>query len=535
MEKYCIYLRKSRADAEAEQRGEGETLARHERALVELANNQKLNVLKTHKEIISGETISARPVMQQLLFEVESGMWDGVLVMEIERLARGDSIDQGIIAQVFKCSDTKIITPSKTYNPNNEFDEEYFEFGLFMSRREYKVINRRLQRGRLASVKEGKFVGNISPYGYKRIKLVGQKGYSLEPTPEEANTVKLIFEWYAYGEQDEDGTFNRFSRTAITKKLNSLGMVTRKGVPWTSTTLKDILRNPVYIGKIRWNYRPNRKHSQNGKIVTTRPINVTSCILVDGLHLPIISQGLWNRVQQLLADAPPTPVPAHQCTKNSLAGLIKCAKCGHTMQRRPYAKKEQPDSLICTTAGCDNVSSALYLVEERILGFLDDWMEDDPCQWKEETMVPKNNTKGSVLKWNIEKLHKEIELWKKQKEKAYDCLEKNIYTPDIFQKRIKTLSEKIKTAESMEHTMRKELLQENKTKKESLHLIPTIDDIISVYAALPDAKSKNQLLKEVIEKVEYLKTVNGRWHNSPDEFELTIYPKLSKKNVAPHL
>ena len=47
------------------------------------------------------------------------------------------------------------MTPSKTYDPENEFDEEYFEFGLFMSRREYKTINRRLQRGRAASIKEG--------------------------------------------------------------------------------------------------------------------------------------------------------------------------------------------------------------------------------------------------------------------------------------------------------------------------------------------------------------------------------------------
>ena len=80
--------------------------------------------------------------------------------MEVERLARGDTIDQGIVAQTFKFSDTKIITPIKTYNPNNEFDEEYFEFGLFMSRREYKTINRRLQRGRMASVKDGKYVAN---------------------------------------------------------------------------------------------------------------------------------------------------------------------------------------------------------------------------------------------------------------------------------------------------------------------------------------------------------------------------------------
>ncbi|MEG1501627.1 MAG: recombinase family protein, partial [Clostridiales bacterium] len=157
---YCLYLRKSRRDAEAEAHGEGETIARHEKILLQVAKNQGLSITEIHREIVSGETIAARPIVQKLLSQVEQGLWQGVLVMEIERLARGDTIDQGIIAQTFKLSDTKIITPVKTYDPNNEFDEEYFEFGLFMSRREYKTINRRLQSGRKQSAMEGNFIGN---------------------------------------------------------------------------------------------------------------------------------------------------------------------------------------------------------------------------------------------------------------------------------------------------------------------------------------------------------------------------------------
>ena len=131
----AIYLRKSRADVELEAKGELETLARHKKALLTLARKHNLTIGEIYEEIVSGETISSRPVVQQLLDEVENGKWDGVLVMEIERLARGDTIDQGIVARAFKIGNTKIITPSKTFDPNNEFDEEYFEFGLFMSRR----------------------------------------------------------------------------------------------------------------------------------------------------------------------------------------------------------------------------------------------------------------------------------------------------------------------------------------------------------------------------------------------------------------
>lgn len=157
---YCMYLRKSRADIELEAQGEMETLARHEKILLELSNKLDLTVTKIFKEIVSGENIAERPEVQKLLSEVEDGLWEGVLVVEIERLARGDTIDQGIVARAFKYGNAKIITPNKIYDPDNEFDEEYFEFGLFMSRREYKTISRRIQRGRIEAVKEGKFIAS---------------------------------------------------------------------------------------------------------------------------------------------------------------------------------------------------------------------------------------------------------------------------------------------------------------------------------------------------------------------------------------
>ena len=127
-----IYLRKSRKDDEVIKTN-ADVLATHERTLLDLANNLGLNVTDIRREVVSGDTIAARPEMQQLLTEIEAGLWRSVIVMEVERLARGDTIDQGIVAQTFKYSGTKIVTPMRTYDPANEFDEEYFEFGLFMA------------------------------------------------------------------------------------------------------------------------------------------------------------------------------------------------------------------------------------------------------------------------------------------------------------------------------------------------------------------------------------------------------------------
>jgi len=115
-ENYAIYLRKSRKDIELEQYGEGETLERHRMILTDLAKKQGLNVVKIYYEMVSGDTIASRAQMQELLADVEDGRYAGVIVMEVERLARGDTIDQGIVAQAFKYSNTKIITPNKTYD-----------------------------------------------------------------------------------------------------------------------------------------------------------------------------------------------------------------------------------------------------------------------------------------------------------------------------------------------------------------------------------------------------------------------------------
>ena len=284
---YSLYLRKSRADLEAEERGEGETLARHEKMLIELARRYGFSIGKIYREIVSGESIEARPVVQELLKDVESGRWKGVLVVEVERLARGDTMDQGRVAKSFKFSNTKIITPIKIYDPNDEFDEEYFEFGLFMSRREYKTINRRLQRGRVSSVKEGKYVGSIAPFGYDRVKLVKDKGYTLAKN-DEAPVVEKMFQIYAY---------NEIAINEVVRRLNLAGFKPRKAKEWTISAVKDILSNPIYIGKIRWDSRKTVKEYKNGKIVNTRPRN-ENYTLCDGLHEPIIDMETWNIVQE---------------------------------------------------------------------------------------------------------------------------------------------------------------------------------------------------------------------------------------------
>ena len=157
---YFIYARKSRKDADLEALGI-DVLERHITTLLELAKTLSLPIGAIYREVVSGDSIDSRPVMSQVMAEVESCMWDGCLVMDVDRLARGDTIDQGRVQRAFFYSNTKIVTPNKTYDPANEYDNEYFEFSLFMSRREYATIKRRMQRGRERSSSDGYYVGKI--------------------------------------------------------------------------------------------------------------------------------------------------------------------------------------------------------------------------------------------------------------------------------------------------------------------------------------------------------------------------------------
>lgn len=96
MKLYLMYLRKSRKDLEAEEHGQGETLAKHEKMLTTLYESMGIfaKQITILKEIVSGDSIVARPQMQKLLQLVETGNYEGVFVVEVERLARGNTLDQ---------------------------------------------------------------------------------------------------------------------------------------------------------------------------------------------------------------------------------------------------------------------------------------------------------------------------------------------------------------------------------------------------------------------------------------------------------
>lgn len=525
---YCIYLRKSRADMEAESSGEGETLARHEKALMSLSKKLNIDIQHIYREIVSGESISARPIMQDLLREVEKGLWDGVLVMEIERLARGDTIDQGILAQVFKYSNTKIVTPLKTYNPNNEFDEEYFEFGLFMSRREYKTINRRLQQGRLQSVKEGKYLGSIAPYGYCRIKVLNDKGYTLEVLEYESNVVRMIYELYLHGDIYCE-RYEPLGPSLIAKRLYSIGVRPRNSYLWSPSSIRDILKNPVYMGKIRWNYRKSKKNFVDGKMIKTRPrSNTKDIVLIDGLHDAIIDKTTWHEVQSKMTSRSSAPTHSKNPIKNPLSGIVRCGICGRSMVRRPHLDNYK-DTLMCPNSECKNVSSSLCLVESVIIDALRDFLSNYELSYKYNYSFLNTDIAQRVKEDTLLKLNTELDTLSLQLDRLHDLLEQGIYSTDVFIKRSNYISDKVNDSKKLRSHLLKELSFSHSVVDDNQYTIPRPNKVLNAYEYINDPSVKNLLLKNILLRVDYRKKAGGRWSKDRDKFEIDLYPRLPFK------
>ncbi len=509
---------------EAEAHGEGETLARHEKILLELAKKHNYNVTQIYKEIVSGETIAARPVMQHLLQEVEQGLWDGVIVVEVERLARGDTIDQGIMAQAFKYSNTLIITPLKVYDPNNEFDEEYFEFGLFMSRREYKTINRRLQRGRLASSKEGKYVAARSPYGYERVRIQNDKGWTLTPIDEEADIIRLIFKLYIDGQEQPDGSYRPVGCRTICNILDQMGVSPPSATSyWNDASIRAILRNPVYIGKIRWNTKKTKKRVKDGNVSYERVIPPQEeQVFVDGLHPPIVSTETFYKAQAILKSHGPASVHRNAELKNPFSGLLRCGKCGRSLT---YNNVRGVFSYLCPNKTCDCVMSRADIVEKRILQSLRQWLENYRLEWDDGTPTDED-IKIDIKRKEIAKIKKEIETLSKQLVRTHDLLEQGIYDVDMFLNRSRSINERMEAANNNITGLSRTLAEDEERAANRVNIIPKVEELLSVYDELPDAQSKNILLKDIIERIEYIKNKPSPRNGPYDNFELLVYPKL---------
>ncbi len=516
---YAIYLRKSREDREAEARGEGETLARHRTALLDLARNRLLDIGAVYEEIVSGETLAARPQMQQLLEEVAAGKWEGVLVMEVERLARGNGIDQGMVSQAFSASGTKIITPYKTYDPSNEMDEDYFEFGLFMSRREFQTINRRLVAGRIASVKEGKYLGGRDPYGYERYKLPKEKGWSLRVVPEQAEIVKRIYRWYLDG----------IGSHAIATRLAAEGATRTAGTSWTSTNVLRLLKSPLYCGYVKWGHYRQKKEIRDGKLHKCQR-EQKEYLKVKGRHEALVSEADWNAVQQRIAARPGVPMPGNRSLRNPFQGILYCKCCGHRIQMETVIKHPADGSvkrfhtLACRYPTCNVISSMFYMVEDALMDALREMLHG--YQLDLSAPQPGQDGQREQLRAEIRLAEREIAKADEQLRRAFELVEQEIYTPEQFVDRRRELLARKETQQAALQTLSARLAELDAAARLPEIMIPAITNVLEAYPLAETPEEKQKILQSAISRIEYEKLPEPGVRAQDCKLKLVIYPRI---------
>lgn len=488
--RYAEYLRKSRADDPGEPIEV--TLARHREALGKCMAKLGIAVAPedVFEEVVSGDSLYARPQMLRLLDGVERGLYAGVLCMDIQRLGRGSMSDQGAILDAFKLSGTKIITPGKVYDLSDETDETYTEFETFLGRQEYKMIKRRLRRGIKATVQSGGYIAN-APFGYDKVRI--GKTPSIKPNEAEAPFVRMMFDLYLSG----------LGCQRIADKVNSMGAKPRRGEAFSRTTVRAILQNPVYVGKIVWDRKTHIRHSkQNGGKHQTIYNPQESWTVVDGIHQGIVPQETFDRVQAIFSRRHRSP-SFTGVIENPLAGLIVCGNCGHIMQRQ--ADKRGGPMLLCQKRGCI-VSSKLAVVEAQLITRLREEMAL-LVHTAGESSPQQDDTRQA-----IQAIEKQISTAKAQDDKLHDLLEQGVYDTDTFLRRHAALTQRIASLEAARADLRP------RPRLDVPKMVERIQGVLDVYQTLAPHQ-RNELLKSVLEKVVYKKEPGAK----PAEFHLTIF------------
>ena len=289
-----------------------------------------------------------------------------------------------------------------------------------------------------------------------------------------------------------------------------------------------MLHNPVYTGKIRWGYKKDKKIIVDGAVKRTRIIPPEEeQILVEGLHPAIISDEIFNRAQELFLRRGNPSVVIEKELKNPLAGVVVCGICGRPLRYRSNANRRDY-GVECRTYGCPCKGSYIYIVEKRIIDALRDWVNEYKLSW--DDMPRETHSLLIVKEQAYNAAIKELNTLTKQLDKTHDLLEQGIYDTATFLIRSKSLSEKITESEKniakLSADINNEKLRENNRK----NLIPKVENLIDIYWQLPNASAKNDMLKEVLEKVEYTKlhTVGRSKTKKLDDFDLVLYPKLPR-------
>jgi len=480
---WLIYLRKSRQDDPNET--VEEVLAKHEVQLQEHAIRElggRIPEENIYREVISGESIDEREEIKKVLARIEDPSVKGVLVIEPQRLSRGDLEDCGRLINIFRFTHTQVCTPMMTYDLENKMERKFFQDELLRGRDYLEYTKEILYRGRVAAVKRGCYIMTTPPYGYDRTKI--GKDHTLEPN-NDADMVRTIYDWYV-----KEG----LTPGLISERLNSMGVPAPKGGEWAKDSVRGILKSPHYAGKVVYNQTKRTPILENGEIIYKRLQQPDKDVIIaEGIHPAIVDLNVWEAAQKRFSNNP--RVTFARTLKNPLSGVIYCSKCGRSMYLHPY--KHAESRFECRTKPrcyksikqSEVINEVIYTLENSELPRL---------------QLKVKNGEGDAAKIQqrlLDKFEKQMQEYRDQEEKQYELLETRKYTQDLFDRRNAALREK------MEHCQ-KQIYDAKQKMPKNVDYSEVVTTVQATIEALrnPDMnpKDQNRLLKSIVKRIDFI-------------------------------
>lgn len=499
---FLMYLRKSRQDDPKET--VEEVLAKHETQLQEYARRElggEISEENIYREVGSGESIAERVAIKQVLARVETPEVEGVLVVDPQRLSRGDLHDCATLIDAFQFTGTLIVTPMMVYDLSKKMERRFFQDELLRGRDYLDYVKDVLRRGREAAARRGCYISSTPPYGFNRIKI--GRDWTLEAN-ENADAVRLMFKWYVEEE---------LSLGALARRLDEYGYRPPQGEKWSRWSIRPMLKNIHYIGKVSYNRRESVTVVEDGeRVQRVQQRQEEDVIIAEGKHDGIVDPALFEAAQERLQNNPRVSKDGELV--NVLAGVLVCAECGRVLiirsskiARTRYMCPHKPQCMKSAIAD-DVVEAVIVALEQAELPKLHAKLENG------------EGDAAIIQKRRIAKLVKQLEEYRDQEDEQYELLERKKYTQALFDRRNAALREKIEACEV-------EIRKARAAMPKNVDYAERIASLENAIAALRDPKTSNmdanRLLRAVVERIEYSAAPVGSKENN---IKLEVFLRL---------
>ena len=481
---WLMYLRKSRQDDPHET--VEEVLAKHEALLQDWALRELGHTIPEEyifREIVSGERISDRRELQKVLRAIESNDVGGILCRDCARLSRGDLIDCGTLMSTLQYTSTLVATPMMVYDLEDKKHKQFFQDELLRGSYYLEYTKEVLTTGReIAVTKRGAYIGSTAPYGYKKVKI--GKLCTLEPHETEADVVRMIFDLYV----NQDITFH-----SIGRKLDAMGIKPRTGQTWRDTSVRQIVANHHYDGKVIWGKRKTKIVIEDGKQIRTRRwSNEDEFEIVDGMHPALVDHETFVKANEKRLNNP--RLIRDLALHNPLAGVLYCSKCAHAMSRIPYPHADHRYACHTHKPMCMKSIKIKEVIEAVIVA-----LEEAELPDLKAKLNTNQGSSRAIQQKILDGLMKQMEEYKAQEENQYELLETKKYTLELFEKRNAALREKRNKCEAQIREAKNNMPKE----VDYAERIVALEDAIN---ALRDGsmsvENQNKIIKKIIDRID---------------------------------